>query len=111
MAKLTVSSDSSITSPSNLLNQIRACVTEHKFALEEVLPLVTSNTAAALKLANKGVLADGNTADIVVLDQRNLEIRDVITNGKRLFKNGKLAFKEAFLNDSNRSIRLKGKKA
>lgn len=111
MSKLTVSSDSSITSPQNLFNQIRACVIEHKFDLEEVLSLVTRNCAAALKLGNKGVLTEGNAADVVVLDKKSLEIRDVISNGRRLFKNGRIAFKEAFLKENNRDIKLKGSKA
>ena len=111
LSKLTVSSDASITSPQNLYRQLRACVVEHKFDLEEVLSLATRNCAAALKLPGKGNLKAGNAADILVLDRESLEIREVIGSGNRLFKNGKIAFKEAFLEESNRDIRLKGKKA
>jgi beta-aspartyl-dipeptidase (metallo-type) len=100
-----------IDSPQNIFGQIRACVIEHKFDLEEILSLATRNCAAALKLANKGMLREGNAADILVLDKENLEIREVVCNGQWLFKNGTIAFKEAFLKESNRSIKLKGKKA
>jgi beta-aspartyl-dipeptidase (metallo-type) len=111
LKKLTVSSDSSITGPHNLFNQIRECVLKHNFTLEEVLPLVTKNTAGALKLALKGALKEGNSADILLLTKKTLELREVISSGKRLFTDGKPAFKEAFLKDSNRDIRLKGDKA
>lgn len=111
MTKLTVSSDASKTAPRNLFEQIRACVLKHEFALEEVLPLVTQNTANALKLGNKGALKAGNAADILLLEKETLELREVISNGKRLLKDGKITFKENFLKDSNRNIKLKGEKA
>lgn len=110
LKKLTVSSDSSITSPKALFEQIRACVLEHDFALEEILPLVTANTAQALKLDLKGAVAEGKAADILILKKSTLEIREVIAGGKRLFKNGKIAFKEAFLKESNRAVSLVGEK-
>jgi beta-aspartyl-dipeptidase (metallo-type) len=110
LAKLTVSSDASITSPQNLYEQIRACVVRHGFDFEEVLPLVTANTARALKL-EKGIIREGSAADILILDKTSLAIRDVFSGGKRLLKDGKIDFREAFLKDSNRNIKLKGDKA
>lgn len=110
MKKLTVSSDSSITSPRTLFEQIRSCVIEHNFALEEILPLVTANTAAILKFPLKGAVAEGKAADILVLEKKSLDLREVISGGKRLFKNGEIAFKEAFLKESNRTINLSGEK-
>jgi beta-aspartyl-dipeptidase (metallo-type) len=103
LKKLTASSDASISSPRTLFEQIRSCVIEHKFALEQVLPIVTANTAAALKLENKGVLEAGKDADVLVLRKESLEIKDVIAGGKRLFKNGRLAFQEKFREGSNRN--------
>jgi beta-aspartyl-dipeptidase (metallo-type) len=110
MKKLTVSSDSSITSPATFFEQIRACVVGQKFTLEEVLPLVTANTAKALKLDAKGTIEIGKSADCLVLEKDSFELREVIAGGRRLFKDGKIAFKEAFLKDSNRSINLTGEK-
>jgi beta-aspartyl-dipeptidase (metallo-type) len=109
--KLTVSSDASITSPHNLFNQVRACVVDEKIPLEVMLPLVTSNTAAALKLAIKGRLEVGKAADALVLTKEGLEIREVISCGRRLVKGGTIAFTEKFLEDSNRRIVLEGLKA
>ena len=108
--KLTVSTDASITSPGNLLSQVRSCVLEHKFPLEQILPLVTVNTATVLRLVEKGLLEEGKAADILVLRKESLEIKDVIAGGRRLFKNGRLNFTEDFLKESNRRVRLEGEK-
>jgi beta-aspartyl-dipeptidase (metallo-type) len=108
--KLTVSTDASITSPQNLLEQIRACIIEHKFPCEQILQFVTANTAKVLKLEDKGRLEAGMASDIIVLHKENLEIKDVISGGRRLIKNGRLNFKEKFLKESNRTIKLEGEK-
>ena len=108
--KLTVSSDASITSPHNLFNQVRSCIVDHKIPIETMLPLVTSNTAAALKLSIKGRLEEGKAADALVLTKQGLEIREVISCGSRLIKDGVLDFKEKFLKESNRKIILEGTK-
>jgi beta-aspartyl-dipeptidase (metallo-type) len=108
--QLTISTDASITSPRNMFEQIRACILEHKFPIEQILPLVTANTAKVLKLEHKGLLEEGKDADMLVLRKESLEIKDVIANGQRLFKNGRLAFGEKFLEESNRHVRLDGKK-
>ncbi|MGC2238537.1 MAG: amidohydrolase family protein [Pyrinomonadaceae bacterium] len=110
MEKLTVSSDSSITSPKNLFEQIRSCIINHKFPVEQVIRLVTANTAQVLKLKQKGEIKEGKSADILVLKKDSFALREVIGNGKHLLKNGKIAFKEAFLKDSNRCINLVGEK-
>jgi beta-aspartyl-dipeptidase (metallo-type) len=106
--KLTVSTDASITSPKNLLEQLRSCVVEHKFPFEQVLACVTANTAKVLQLEQKGRLEEGKDADVLILRKENLEIKDVIANGRRLMKSGKLSFKEKFLEESNRHIKLDG---
>jgi beta-aspartyl-dipeptidase (metallo-type) len=109
--RLTVSSDASISSPQNLFEQIRSCVLEHNFSFEQALALVTTNTAAVLKLDNKGQLEVGRDADALVLRRGSLEIMDVIANGRGLVRDGQLAFNEKFLSESNRHIRLEGKLA
>jgi len=108
--RLTVSSDAAISSPLNLHGQLRACVLEHGFSLEEVLTLVTSNTAQTLKLS-KGRLRAGCDADVVVLSRDGLDVRDVVANGVRLVRNGSLAVVERFLEQSDRVIRLDGAKS
>lgn len=108
--RLTVSSDAAITSPRNLFGQLRACVLEHGFSLEEVLRLVTTNTAGVLMLA-KGRLKPGSDADLVVLTRAGLEIRDVVANGRRLVKDGSFAVVPRFLEQSDRRISLIGRRA
>jgi beta-aspartyl-dipeptidase (metallo-type) len=109
--KLTVSSDASISSPANPYDQFRRCVLEEKMPMTRILPLFTANTAAALRLEHKGTITEGKAADVLVVTKKDLEIREVISLGVRLVKNGSIAFEENFLNESNRVIDLEGKKA
>ena len=110
-AQLTVSSDASISSPSNILSQIRACVQSSALDLEQLLPLATENTARALKLDNQGKLEPGMLANVLVLDRKTLELKEVIAQGRRVVKVGKVTVAEGFIEDSNRSIQLVGKEA
>lgn len=109
--RLTASSDASISSPRTLYRQVRACVLEHGFTLESVLPVVTANTALVLKLADKGELVEGKSADVLILRRESLEIREVIAGGRRMVRDGELAFREKFLKGSNRRVRLEGTEA
>jgi beta-aspartyl-dipeptidase (metallo-type) len=109
--RLTVSSDSGLTSPRKLFEEFRACVVEHRFPLERVLPFLTTNTAQVLKLERKGRLAVGCDADLLVLDREGLEIRDVIATGRRMVRGGCPAVSERFLEGSDREIRLSGREA
>jgi beta-aspartyl-dipeptidase (metallo-type) len=110
-ARLTVSSDASINSPLSLFEQVRSCVLEHDFPLEQMLAHVTTNTAAVLKLAHKGQLEVGRHADALVLRKGSLEIKEVMAGGRLLVRDGELAFSENFLSASNRRLRLEGKLA
>ena len=110
MKKLTVSSDSSITCPSTLLEQIRQCLIDRQFLVEEVLALITSNPAKILKLDLKGAIKPGKAADLLILEKESFTLREVISSGNWLFKDGEPTFKEAFLKDSNRNISLVGDK-
>ena len=109
--KLTVSSDASITSPQNLYNEIRNCVLEAGIPLQTVLRFVTSNPAAVLKLDIKGTLEPGKAADILVMTKSGMELREVISLGRRLMKEGRISFSEKFLKDSNRKVTLEGGKS
>jgi beta-aspartyl-dipeptidase (metallo-type) len=110
LSRLTISSDAAISSPRALIDQIRACVAEHGFPLEQMLPLVTSNTARVLKLDRKGRLERGCDADAVVLRRKTLEITHVFARGRDLVGGGELAVTERFLERSKRSISLYGRK-
>jgi beta-aspartyl-dipeptidase (metallo-type) len=86
-ARLTASTDASISSPGDLLAQVRACVAAG-FELADVLPHLTGNTAAVLKLGGKGRVAAGADADLVVLEAGSLEVVEVIAGGRRLVRDG-----------------------
>jgi beta-aspartyl-dipeptidase (metallo-type) len=108
--RLTISSDASFSSPQTLYEQLRGCVLEHGFTFEQVLPLVTANTAHALRLDSKGALDTGKDADVVVLRKDSLEIVEVIARGRRLVSQSRLTVKEPFLGQSTRRVSLHGKK-
>jgi beta-aspartyl-dipeptidase (metallo-type) len=109
--QLTLSSDAGQNSPSNLLDQIRSARERGCIEFPRLLALVTKNTANALKLDDKGELAAGKAADVLVLDADSLELKEVIAGGKRVLRDGRLDFKESYLEKSNRVINLVGAEA
>jgi beta-aspartyl-dipeptidase (metallo-type) len=109
--QLTISSDAGNTSPSNLLNQIRESRDRGCIEFPQLLSLVTKNTARVLKLEDKGELAAGKAADVLVLGAESLELKEVIAGGKRLFRDGQLNFKESYSEKSNRVINFIGEAA
>lgn len=56
-------------------------------ALEDVLPVFTSNVADLLRLRRKGRIAVGADADLLVLDAKH-RIRDVIARGRFMVRGG-----------------------
>lgn len=107
---LTVSSDASMTSPAGVWLQLRDCVLNHGFTLEQVLPLATRNTARILKLREKGELRKGCAGDILLLEEDTLEIVHVLSHGKVVVRDGEVVEKENWLEDSDRQIHLEGTK-
>ena len=109
--RLTVSSDGAITSPRLVLEQLRRCVLEEGVPLEEMLPLVTSNTARILALPLKGRLEFGREADVVVMERGSLDIVHVLSRGRWMVRDGEEVARERFLEESNRRIHLVGGKS
>jgi beta-aspartyl-dipeptidase (metallo-type) len=107
LGRLTISTDAGGSSPRNLLDQMAACVSEG-WALEDVLPLATRNTAAVLKLASKGRLSPGCDADIVAVRPDSLRPMYVIARGRTVMREGRVVKSPAFLEDSNRQVTLNG---
>jgi len=56
------------------------------FPIEKVLPLMTSNVASLLKFHQKGNIASGFDADLLVLNDRH-QIESVMANGVWHIKN------------------------
>jgi beta-aspartyl-dipeptidase (metallo-type) len=108
--QLTISSDMDSSTPDLFYKQFCTLVVQHGFPLEVVLPLFTSNTAKALKLARKGQLCVGKDADVVVLTERSLEIREVIARGQVMVRDGEPVVREKWLEKSHRNFTLIGDK-
>lgn len=90
LARLTVSSDAHTKGGSHarLFGQLVSCCREHAMPLAHVLPLFTSNPAAALGLSHKGRLREAGDADLVVLTKDSLRIRHVLARGRALLRDG-----------------------
>jgi beta-aspartyl-dipeptidase (metallo-type) len=108
--RLTLSSDAAINSPATLYQQVREC-TDKTLPLEKILPFVTVNPARILQLKNKGRIATGHLADLVILDRTSLDVKDVFVSGKCLWRDGSLVEIPEFLKYSNRRVELYGQKA
>ncbi|CAA9360139.1 MAG: hypothetical protein AVDCRST_MAG68-4365 [uncultured Gemmatimonadetes bacterium] len=112
LEQLTISSDADSGHPMIYFEQFRSLVLREGYALERVLPIVTLNPARAVKLdKRKGTIERGKDADIVVLDRKNLDVREVIARGNRMVRDGRVTAREKFLEKSYRTIKLAGDKA
>lgn len=112
MSKLTISSDGNgslpvfnkagellglgVASTRTMYEQIVKTIKAGELTVEEVLRLVTTNTAEALKLENKGVIAVGRDADLLVLSEDTYEIEHVMAKGQHMIENGKVIVKGTF---------------
>jgi beta-aspartyl-dipeptidase (metallo-type) len=79
---ISISTDAPIGRVSSLLEQIRSVVKERLWPLEDALALATRNPARVLKLHDAGEIAEGNRADLLLLDAESLELRRVIAGGR-----------------------------
>ncbi|MBM7586025.1 beta-aspartyl-dipeptidase (metallo-type) [Bacillus pakistanensis] len=85
-----------VASPYTLYEQVVMAVKKYNFPFEEVLSLVTRNTANALCIQHKGSLKEDNDADILVLDKDSLEINHVFAKGRHMVKNQEIIVKGTF---------------
>jgi len=110
LERVTVSTDTAKNSPDALFLQICECVTKYKFSFNEILPLVTSNTAKTLKLSSKGNLARNKDADLLIVDKKDFALTTVISGGKIMMKNGTIAVEENEERESRRLFYHEGRK-
>ncbi|GEN85910.1 beta-aspartyl-peptidase [Oceanobacillus sojae] len=85
-----------VASTQTLYQQVIAAVKNQALSIEEILPLVTSNTAEALKLNNKGGIQEGKDADVLILDKETLALEHVFAKGRHMLENKKLLVKGTF---------------
>ena len=81
---------------SSLIHEIRDCVLRDGLPLETVLPVITRNPAALLKLHGKGVLERGADADLCLLTADTLAVDTVLAKGQILVRGGKAAVLPTF---------------
>lgn len=72
---------------STLFNEVRDAVLQEEVAFEKAIKVITSNPASNLKLKSKGRVAQGFDADLVLLDEKSLQIDTVIAKGKIMISN------------------------
>lgn len=112
MSKLTISTDGNgslpvfneegellglgVASTRTMFEQLIKTIKAGKLTVEEALRLVTANTAEALKLENKGVIAEDRDADLLVLSKDTYEIEHVIAKGQHMIENGEVSVKGTF---------------
>jgi beta-aspartyl-dipeptidase (metallo-type) len=83
--------------PSSNLRELRDAVEVEKVPLEVALKVLTSNPARILKLKQKGKIAIGMDADLLLLD-KDLKLTDVFALGVQVVENGVLLKKGAYEN-------------
>src|SRR5699024_2514469 len=112
MSKLTISTDGNgslpvfneegellglgVASTRTMFEQLIKTIKAGELTVEEALRLVTANTAEALKLENKGVIAEDRDADLLVLSKDTYEIEHVIAKGQHMIENGEVLVKGTF---------------
>ncbi len=74
--------------PKSMLIELIDLVETEKFPLEKALQVVTSNVADILKLTEKGRIARGKDADVVLLD-KDSQVFYMVANGNWMVKEGK----------------------
>jgi beta-aspartyl-dipeptidase (metallo-type) len=85
-----------ICSVASLYEEVKECINTYNVPIDEALKVITSNVAKVLKLKNKGSIEIGKDADLVLVNEDNLEIDIVIAMGKVMVKGGEAIVKGTF---------------
>jgi len=80
----------------SLFAEVREAVLREGVPLATALQVITRNPAHLYKLRGKGGLAEGQDADLVLLDPKDLSIHSVVAKGRLLMKAGKVLVKGTF---------------
>ena len=74
----------------------RQAVLEYQVPVTAAITAITAAPAAVLGLKQKGRIAAGLDADLVLINKRDLTIRDVYAKGRQLVKAGQAIVKGTF---------------
>lgn len=80
---------------SSLYEEVRSAIQNFNVPIESGLKVITSNPARILKLTKKGLIKEGNDADVVLLD-KDLNVDTVISNGQIMIQEGQVQVKGTF---------------
>jgi len=81
--------------PSSNLRELSEAIRNEGIPIEVALKVLTSNVADILKLKNKGRVAEGKDADIIILN-KDFEIIHLIARGNMMIKESKLLRRGAY---------------
>ncbi len=85
-----------VGSISSLFREVRSSILEENIPIETAIKTITENPAAILKLHQKGQIAYGKDADVVLLNKKDLSIDTVIARGRIMVESGKAVVKGTF---------------
>lgn len=85
-----------ICSVSTLYREVKFAITEQNVPIDEAIKVITSNIADILKFKDKGTIESGKDADLVMVDEKSLDIDTVFARGKKMMENGKVIVKGVF---------------
>ncbi|MEH2958274.1 beta-aspartyl-peptidase [Candidatus Merdisoma sp. JLR.KK006] len=80
----------------SLYREVRDAILQEKVNITQALRPVTANPAALLKLENKGRIAVGKDADLVLVNESSLTIDTVIAKGQLMVQGGAAIKKGTF---------------
>ncbi|MBM7619431.1 beta-aspartyl-dipeptidase (metallo-type) [Bacillus tianshenii] len=80
----------------SLFQAVREAILEEGIALDVAVRVITENPAKILKLTQKGTIATGKDADLVMLDPHDLTIQSVFAKGKMMVSGAKAIVKGTF---------------
>lgn len=81
---------------SSLYREVRDAVFKDGINLDVALKTITSNVADCLKLNDKGRIAKGKSADLIIASKENLIIEGVLSKGIECMRESKLLVKGTF---------------
>ncbi|SFC82761.1 beta-aspartyl-peptidase [Clostridium uliginosum] len=85
-----------ICSVESLYREIKESIKVYNVSLEDSIKVITSNVADLLKLNNKGRIEKGKDADLVIVDEKSLDIDMVFAKGKKMVQEGEAIIKGTF---------------
>lgn len=69
---------------SSLYREVKEAILNYGIKIEDGIRVITSNVAEVLKLKDKGKIESGRDADLVIVDEKTLDIIKVMSKGKFL---------------------------